>query len=96
MRPAIGIQCPQQRLEVLDFHGIFGGSQPPDGAAGCERQAQTTTTAAENPTFDLYYVDRQMADMVTAREALLEGLKLLAVSYQGRVGDLYWFLVLNN
>ncbi len=96
MRPTIGIQRPQQGLEVLDFHGIFGGSQPPDGAARSERQAETTTAAAENPTFDLYHVDWQMADMMTAREVLLKGVKLLAVSYQERVGDLYWFLVLNN
>jgi hypothetical protein len=76
------MQRSKQRLEALDFHGVFGGSQPPDGAAGRERQAEATAAAAESPAFDCYHVDRQMADMVTAGEVALEGLKLLTVSYQ--------------
>jgi len=38
----------------------------------------------------------QMADMVTARDLLLEGVKLLAVSYQVRIGSLHYFLVVSN
>jgi hypothetical protein len=41
-------------------------------------------------------VDRQMADMVTARDVSLEGVKLLTVSYLVRGGGLHWFLVASN
>jgi hypothetical protein len=37
-----------------------------------------------------------MADMVTARDASLEGVKLLTVSYLVRGGRLYWFRVFGN
>jgi hypothetical protein len=90
------MQRSKQRLEALDFHGVFGGSQPPDGAAGRERQAEATAVAAESPAFDCYHVDRQMADMVTAGEVALEGVKLLTVCYQARGGGLHCFLVSNN
>src|SRR5215472_3517724 len=96
VRPTIGIQRAQQRLEILDFHGLFGGSQPPDGAAGRERQTETAAAAAERPAFDCYHIDRQMADMVTAGEVALEVVKLLAMRYQARGGSLQWFVVVNN
>src|SRR5690349_12687591 len=96
MGPTIGIQRAQQHLEALNFHGFFGGSQPPDGAAGRQRQAKAAAAMAEPPAFELGHIDRQMADMMTAREVVLEGLKLLAMPYQVRRGSFQWFLVFSH
>ena len=79
VRPTVGIQRAQQQLETLDFHRILGGPQPPDGAAGRERQAEAAAAAAERPAFDCCHVHRQMADMVAARKLSLEVVELLTV-----------------
>ena len=57
MRPAIGIQGAKQGLEVVDRHGVFGGSQPPNSPARRERQGKATPAPAERPAFELYNVD---------------------------------------
>jgi hypothetical protein len=96
VRPTIGIQRAQQCLEAVDCHGLFGGSQPPDGAAGRQRQAEATAAAAERSAFNLDHTGRQMANMVTACKAALEDLKLLTVRYQPRGRGLQWFFVVSH
>src|SRR5215469_7298039 len=89
MHPTIGIQRAQQGFEIIDLNGRVGDFQPQYCAVWREGQGKPTSAASENPAFNLLNIDRQMADMVTACDTVLECVRCLTAPHSVEVGRLH-------